>query len=118
MSVWGAIIHDQKPPLVLIDGRLKGQLYVENILAQHVIPYMRNERANGRIVTLQQDRAPPHTAHTTQEYLKQNGVDILDWPAISPDMNCIENLWSVLSLTCPSHKTTTNYFKSYLQRGT
>ena len=62
MSIWGAIVHDLKLPLVRIDGRLNGQLNVDNILTQHVIPYMRYERANGRDLTLQQDRPPPRTA--------------------------------------------------------
>ena len=84
VSIWGAIVHDRKLPLVRIDGRLSGQLYVDNILAQHVIPYMRYERAHGRVLTLQHDGAPPHTAYTTQEYLEQNNVNVLDWPAISP----------------------------------
>ena len=62
MSIWGAIVHDLKLPLVRIDGRLNGQLNVDNILTQHVIPYMRYESANGRVLTLQQDRAPQQTA--------------------------------------------------------
>ena len=62
IRLWGAIFHDLKLPLVRIDGRLNGQLYVDNILTKHVIPYMRYESVNGRDLTLQQDRVPPHTA--------------------------------------------------------
>ena len=64
---------------------------------------MRYEKAHGRVLTLQHDGAPPHTAYTTQEYLEQNNVNVLDWPAISPDMNCIENVWSVLSRALKTH---------------
>ena len=31
------------------------------------------------------------------EYLENIYVTVLEWPAISPDMNCIENLWAFLS---------------------
>ena len=62
VSIWGAIVHDLQLPLVRIDGSLNGQLYVDNILTQYVIPYMRYESANGRILTLQQVRAHPYTA--------------------------------------------------------
>ena len=98
-----SIVHDRKLPLVRIDGRLNGHLYVDNILAQNVIPYMRYERVHGGVLTLQRDRAPPHTAYTTQEYLEQNNVNVFDWPAISPDMNCNDNVWSVLSRALKTH---------------
>ena len=46
---------------------------------------------------LQHDNAPTHRAGVVTEYLENNHVTVLEWPAISPDMNCIENLWAFLS---------------------
>ncbi len=40
----------------------------------------------------QQDLAPVHTAKSTKSWLNDQGVDVLDWPANSPDLNLIENL--------------------------
>lgn len=31
-----------------------------------------------------------------QEWALDNGVEILDWPPYSPDLNPIENVWSLL----------------------
>ena len=42
------------------------------------------------------DGAPCHRSKTVTQFLESKKIQTLDWPGNSPDMNPIENLWTVL----------------------
>ena len=42
------------------------------------------------------DTAQPHVARICRQFQNRNNVNVLPWPAVSPDMNPIEHIWDYL----------------------
>ena len=51
----------------------------------------------------QQDNAPCHKAGSITNWFNENSISVMPWPARSPDLNPIENIWAIIDQKLSSH---------------
>ena len=78
---------------MVIEGNLTSRLYIDKILEPVVVPFFQN---HADITLCQQDNARPYSARLITDFLGQNNVQVLPWPAFSPDLSPIKRLWDRL----------------------
>ena len=89
VMVWGMISSVGAGPLVRLQGRITAIQYTA-MLYEYFLPFSTLNLPQNYI--FMQDHVPIHKARSVSKFLKEENVDVLEWPAQSPDLNPIENL--------------------------
>jgi transposase len=94
VMVWAAFSAKGQSYIPWLEGRQDSVKYVQT-LSQNLLPFTSVSHPNGFV--FQQDNASIHVSQFTRAWMETKNLTVMNWPARSPDLNPIENVWGELA---------------------
>ena len=116
VMVWAMVLPNGLLSYRILDRDFKSGKYIE-LLCQTVVPICKLNYGN--TFWFQQDNSRIHTARVVKDWMADAKFPVIEWPARSPDLNLMENIWKLLQdvIYDRSPITSLNELKEEIKKG-
>lgn len=94
VMVWLMVMPNYMLTYRIIDGIFNSNKYLQ-VLQEVIVPILKLNF--DKKIWYQDDNCSVHRARKINEFMCSTGIELLEWPSKSPDINIVEDIWHIIS---------------------